>query len=64
MQTKTGSPSGTPALAESRTSARVYQVLRLVAVVMFLFLFLPGLNPAHQRSHQPQPVVVHGGHLP
>ena len=46
MQTKTGSPSGTPALAESRTSARVYQVLRLLAVVMFLFLFLPGLNPA------------------
>lgn len=46
MQTKTGSPSGTPALAESRTSARVYQVLRLLAVVMFLFLFLPGLDPA------------------
>ena len=46
MQTKTGSPSGTPALAESRTSARVYQGLRLLAVVMFLFLFLPGLDPA------------------
>ena len=46
MQTKTGSPSGTPALAEIRTNARVYQVLRLVAVAMFLFLFLPGLNPA------------------
>ncbi len=46
MRTKTGSQNGTPALVERQASARVYQILRIVAVIMFLFLFLPGLNPA------------------
>lgn len=46
MRTKTGSLSGTPALAQRQPLDRVYPILRIIAVVMFLFLFLPGLNPA------------------